>query len=381
MGAQMQRRPAAFTLAELVVSMAIMTILLGSMASALLIATHALPDEESSARNVAEAIELVDQIAADLSLATTVIRSDPHVVRFTVPDRGHGDAGPETVRYAWSGTPGDPLTHRYNASDDIELCEDVHEFSLDYAKTPAELQGAPRVLLVVDNAAAPNDQELAKQALMESWGFSVRMITEAAAGTNWDARIKDSDVVYISETVRSNEILDMPMNPGVGVVTEQHRLYDDLGISEGAHTMYGNDRFWIVDDTHEITGGLGIGDTPIFDFFQKQVYSSGALAGGAHVLSRWPGYEPTTVVLEVGGELYGGGTACGRRVGMPWGDSSFDVNGLRAEGRQVMRRAIVWAAAPVVYSSVQITLQIGSDPASRIRAQAELLNTPRVPRP
>ena len=55
-------------------------------------------------------------------------------------------------------------------------------------------------------------------------------------------------------------------------------------------------------------------------------------------------WKPALGVIEVGGELSGGGTAAGRRVQLPWGDSDFDISALNAEGRSIMKRAIEWAA-------------------------------------
>ena len=49
-----------------------------------------------------------------------------------------------------------------------------------------------------------------------------------------------------------------------------------------------------------------------------------------------------------------------------------------ADGQTLMRRAVVWAAAPVGISGVKITLQVGSDPSGRVETQVQLLNLPEV---
>ena len=104
----------AYTLAELIVSVAIMAVLVGGMASAILIAGHALPDDENPSEKLVKATNIVDRIAGELLYATSIAEVTANAVTFTVADRNHGDPGPETIRYDWSGTAGDPLSRQYN---------------------------------------------------------------------------------------------------------------------------------------------------------------------------------------------------------------------------------------------------------------------------
>ena len=53
------------------------------------------------------------ELLADLEFALAFSEKTDHALTFTVPDRD-GDFISETIRYAWSGTPGDPLTRQYN---------------------------------------------------------------------------------------------------------------------------------------------------------------------------------------------------------------------------------------------------------------------------
>ena len=77
-------RSAGFTLVELVVSMSILTILVGGMASAVLVASHALPDENDLSERKAAAAEAVERISHDLALATAFVAAEPDTVEFTV---------------------------------------------------------------------------------------------------------------------------------------------------------------------------------------------------------------------------------------------------------------------------------------------------------
>ncbi len=363
---------------ELALAMAITTILLGAMTSAVLLASHALPDEDDLSERTAAAIATLDRISSDLALATSFIAAESSRVRFNVPDRGHGDPGLEKIVYKWAGTPGDPLLLRYNACPNVTLCESVQEFSLEYVPKAKPLQHTPRVLLVVNDSNALESQESDKLDLIESWGFPVEVITDDESADTYTAMLSTSDVMYISETVLSSDMVETPYDTDRGIVTEEAYLYDELGISETAHTTYGNHFFWVADNTHEITAGLKTGAVQVFEFFMKHTYADGALAPGAQVLSQWPGYDPTTVVIEVGAELWGGGQAGARRVGLLWGYTDFDVNGLTDVGHRLVRRAIVWAAAPVGISSIRITLQLDADASSRLQTQVQLVNLPEV---
>lgn len=142
-----KRRPphSGFTLAELVLSMAIMSILMTGLASAILIASHALPDEGSVGSTVVESAGVADQIVEELRAAIWIREHTATAVSFTVPDRD-GDAVPERIRYAWSGTPGDPLTRQYNGGSVVQVLADVYEFDLAYElRTVTEEYAGPGI--------------------------------------------------------------------------------------------------------------------------------------------------------------------------------------------------------------------------------------------
>ena len=368
-----------FTLVELVASMAIMTILLGGIASAVVLATHALPDEDDPSERTAAAIAVVEQIAGDLTLADTFLLADPDAVRFTVPDRGHGDVGPETMRYAWSGTPGDTLQHRYNGCPAITLCEDVHVFSLKYIRRAKPLAHTPRVLLVVADAGHSTVRDDAVRAAMESWGFSVQMVSDETSDAGFSTAISASDVIYICETSDSNNIGTRLRDAPIGVVNEESYLCNELGFSSSSFTCWDTEVF-VTDNSHEITSGFAIGDLKICRSPQILYGTDGTLApDGQELTDFWDGSG--LLVIEADCELYGGGNAAARRVKLPWGGfhgGGFDFNELSDDGLTLMQRSIVWAATPVGVGSVKITLQIGSDADSRVETQVQLLNVPEV---
>jgi hypothetical protein len=124
-------RLSAFTLVELIVSVAVTSILLAGMTSVLLVASRALPDESRPTDKVIEESRVTDQIVGELEQALYFTERTTHAVTFTVADR-NGDGSPERIRYAWSGVAGDPLTRQYNNEAALTVLDAVRAFDLAY---------------------------------------------------------------------------------------------------------------------------------------------------------------------------------------------------------------------------------------------------------
>lgn len=119
-----------FTVAELMVSMAVMVILMGGTTSALMLATRALPTGQSQPERIAEIVAVLDQMALDLRYAKSLVSDRPSQVTVTVADRNHGPAGDEVIRYGWAESDGDPLMYTYNGAAGRQLLSDVREFKV-----------------------------------------------------------------------------------------------------------------------------------------------------------------------------------------------------------------------------------------------------------
>ncbi len=124
-------RRRGYTLVELVVSMAVATVLMGGLASAIVLASHAMPNKENPAKATLDAHYAAEQIAGELFCAQSFSERTTTSVEFTVADRD-GDSFSETIRYAWPGTPGDPLTRQYNSGTTVEFVPEAYEFTLAY---------------------------------------------------------------------------------------------------------------------------------------------------------------------------------------------------------------------------------------------------------
>lgn len=135
-----------------------MTVLAVAMGSAIVIATKAIPDGKSPADAARSAASAARQLAAELHYAKSVSENTATALTFTVADRT-GDGNAETIRYAWSGAAGAPLTRQFNGGEVETILHDVHECRLDYVRNPvvatatttAEVTSDPPILLASFN--------------------------------------------------------------------------------------------------------------------------------------------------------------------------------------------------------------------------------------
>jgi prepilin-type N-terminal cleavage/methylation domain-containing protein len=125
------RAGAGFTLVELLVSIAMISVLSVAMASAVLVASRAVGKGDTSVMRSAVTGDVVARIEAEIRLATGFAERSANAVTFQIPDR-NGDGVEETIRYAWSGVSGAPLTRVYNGAAPEVVAEDVRDFDLNY---------------------------------------------------------------------------------------------------------------------------------------------------------------------------------------------------------------------------------------------------------
>ena len=125
----MRRRGA--TLIEVLLSISITSVLLAATVSMLFVAQRAVASGADAADRLAQESRAMQMITTDLSLATAFAERTDKAVTMTVPDR-NGDGQSETIRYAWSGVGGDPLTRQVNGGTAVVLVPGVYQFRLTY---------------------------------------------------------------------------------------------------------------------------------------------------------------------------------------------------------------------------------------------------------
>lgn len=145
----------AVTLVEMVVSLTIVSIILGACGSVMLLAGRVMGISTAGpAVAMTAAHAAADQVAADLQMALQITERTATAVTCLVPDR-NSDGTPETLRYAWTG-PGSPLTRQYNGlpTPAATVTENVQLFNLDWlgksAGPPPPVESAEQLLVSRD---------------------------------------------------------------------------------------------------------------------------------------------------------------------------------------------------------------------------------------
>ncbi len=124
---------------ELVAALCGASALAAGMASALFVALKATDTSGSPAAVALDGHACLVEMAAEVEYATTTTEQAATAITLTVPDRD-SDAISETIRYAWTGTAGDPLTRQYNSGSEANAVDDVHDFAIEYYQPASNLE-------------------------------------------------------------------------------------------------------------------------------------------------------------------------------------------------------------------------------------------------
>ena len=109
------RAAAAFTLLEMTMSLTIMALVFTTVGSVFVLAAKVMPTPDSAEAASVHQSAALSQLLEDLQVARYITEDTANAVTLVVDDRT-GDGLPDRLRYAWSGTIGDPLTLSINGS-------------------------------------------------------------------------------------------------------------------------------------------------------------------------------------------------------------------------------------------------------------------------
>ena len=212
--------------------------------------------------------------------------------------------------------------------------------SIEWGMGPNAPPGATSLLLVVGNSVNLTQQEIIKKVLLESWGIAITVIDEDDPQASFDAAIANVDVVFVTEDANSNDVGTKLTNAAIGVVTEEANLSDELGFSDGVAWASGTELN--IDNNYFVTSPLASGQVTVLSTSEQIAYLTGNIAPQIESLGSSAGGSGL-VALEAGA-LSTSGSAAGRRILLPWGGNSMDINNLNADGLIVFQRALDWAA-------------------------------------
>jgi len=145
----------AFTLVEVVISLAIYSVIVGVAASSVVLITRVRAHNDGLWQSEFAGYSAIAQLTADLRTAFSVAEHSAHAVEFTVPDRD-GDGADDSVRYEFSGTAGAPLLYRFKQQPTEALVPAVQAFDLAYQTvTPSSGPGANQLVTLIYHDDAP----------------------------------------------------------------------------------------------------------------------------------------------------------------------------------------------------------------------------------
>lgn len=140
------------TLIELTMSLAVVSIIVLALGSLVFVAAKGMANDSSNVGSDATtARSAASLVMDDLKMATAVTEQTANAVTMTVPDRD-GDGSPETIRYSWTGTAGDPLMRTYNGRTASIVAANVRSLNFSYlTKTvgkPAPVTSAEKSMAI-----------------------------------------------------------------------------------------------------------------------------------------------------------------------------------------------------------------------------------------
>jgi len=365
-----QLRP-AFTLVEAMAALPVAAVIVVGLASAVVLAGRAIPAGTAPGEAVVRGYQAADQFAGELHCALVVPVRAPTAVEFLVPDRD-ADGDSESIRYAWSGTPGDPLTRKYNSFAPETYLENVHEFQVDYVIRD--------VLDTTTTVVTPTvGVEL---AYFEDWGGFAGAASELALNaTNWVSQYITISIPAGATKLTFTQAKLMLRNDLLGIADVLVGIYpartDGSYLPEAAPvgpdaTIYGTDMSLITTWVDAYFSGVTTNDlsrtkycivvkgSDAFIFPSVLQYQYWKSAPDNGIVQKWTSnsgatWDPTASShnkQDIRFHLYG----------------TFDLAPVEQET----------VTARHYLTSADVTVRIGSDPSLQVRTSARILNAPEI---
>ena len=170
-------------------------------------------------------------------------------------------------------------------------------FACECASACIPPQGSGAILFVVDKENALQKEEKARKATFESWGYTVSPIEDKKSQAIYDARAALHDLIYVSEHAEDIEVGTKLTNLSIGVVNEEGKLNDELGIASGEATAVGSS-ITILDTSHYISQLFPAGALKIYAADMEGLTVTGTEAPGLQTLGDWGGVGGLVVYVD-----------------------------------------------------------------------------------
>ena len=154
MGRKTPTRPFGFTLVELVVALAIFSVIVGVLGTTLFVAQRGTETIGNQTASIAAARQLIDRVADDLTRTVGLSFQSDTLVQFEIPDED-GDGFSEIIRYRWSVEPGRDVTRQLNDAAPIVVARSVRQFRIEARSVPTPPMGGTREVILRQHLGYP----------------------------------------------------------------------------------------------------------------------------------------------------------------------------------------------------------------------------------
>jgi hypothetical protein len=369
----MKRSPfrRAFSMLETTIALGSAAILSVSLGASLIVASRGLELNSAPDGVRIDTARIAREMAQDLQLATRFTEQGSTAVSLLTPDRD-GDGDPESIRYAWSGVAGAPLTYSLNGGAAVTVTPGVQSLQLNYSAqamaAPAEpaesLTIGTKLLFVTAGttiqatgtsasqrvAAAPmilvnpNANDRKKIELFESWGYDVTFILPTEPWSNMSALLDQSQLAFVSSESDGAAIPSGFYDSSKGIVAERVYQFDDAHFANN-DSMFYETGLRVRSSSHYIMSGYSNSQfVPILSSTGPFAYFSNVGSGVTNLMGPSGRSEPAMMSLSPGDRMSNWAYAAGRRVLFPWGFPGLNYNNLTTQGLAITRRSLEWAA-------------------------------------
>jgi hypothetical protein len=201
---------------------------------------------------------------------------------------------------------------------------------------------AANLLLVVADPGSLNARDSSKQALIESWGYTVTLIDDSDSQANIDTAAAANDVIYVSGSISGGALADKLTGSPTPIVNEFNGKLDNFGFASNTGSTTTTDAFTSTNASHYIGQPFAGSGVTHFTTSLSMPVPSGTLAPDLESVGETSGTVPALVTLDTGAQRWDGNPAPARRVHLPFGAATADQ--LTDDGKTLMLRAIEWGA-------------------------------------
>ncbi|MDH3738489.1 MAG: DNRLRE domain-containing protein, partial [Alphaproteobacteria bacterium] len=199
----------------------------------------------------------------------------------------------------------------------------------------------PQLLFIVADPTGLTAQETSRKDLMESWGYTVKLIDDGASQTEINDSAAAADAVYVSGNIGGGALADKLTDSPAHIVNEFYGKLDNFGFSSSTGSTVTADGFATTNPAHYISETFSGAPAMVFTAALTMSVPGGTLAPDLQVAGETAGATAALVTLDAGATRWDSRPSPGRRVHLPFANAA--AADLHADGEVLIRRAIEWA--------------------------------------